>query len=313
MRTNLTLKQLEALLAIATHGNFTAAAEYLHVSQPALSRVVRLAEESLGVRVFDRDTRSVRLTPEGEELIPIAKRVVGEFHESTGELYQFMDGKRGRVRVSAVPSLAQSLLLESIKRYQVDYPAVEFTLRVDGAKEILDLLERREIDVGLGVQPPPDGRFNYRHLRNDHFVLVCRRDDPLNDAQELDQPLTWQAFATRPFIAALPNTSTRAATDAAFQEAGVTIRRTLEIATLDLQLLGGVIAANLGLTVLPQSTFASLGRQDLVSRPLRGPVMRRRIGILSLAGRSLSTAVERFCEYVACQSGVSRSCDRLSS
>lgn len=111
MRNSLTLKQMAALVAIAEQGNFSAAADHLHVSQPALSRTVRLAEEGLGTRIFDRDTRSVSLTPEGEELLPIARRILGEFNDSMGELFQFMEGKRGRVRVSAVPSVAQSLLL----------------------------------------------------------------------------------------------------------------------------------------------------------------------------------------------------------
>ncbi|MCD9120633.1 LysR family transcriptional regulator [Cupriavidus sp. UGS-1] len=298
MRTSLTLKQLEAILAIAKHGNFTAAAEHLHVSQPALSRIVRLAEESLGTRIFDRDTRSVTLTPEGEELIPIATRVLDEFNESTGELYQFMEGKRGRVRVSALPSIAQYLLLDSVKRYCTDYPGVGFTLRVDTADQILALLERREIDVGLGVQPPPDGRFNYRHLYDDHFVLVCPRDDALNDHKTRDRALSWRVFASRPFIAVTPGTSTRAATDAAFIEAGVTIRPVLEVASMDLQFIGGLVASGLGLTALPRSTFTHLGQAGLAARSLNDPVMQRRIGILSLAGRSMSTAVERFCSYV---------------
>ena len=110
MRSTLSLRQLEAILAIAEHGNFSSAAEHLHVSQPALSRTIRLAEDSLGARIFDRDTRSVSLTPAGLELLPIARRIVGEFTDSMSELSQFMEGRRGSVRVAALPSMAQSLM-----------------------------------------------------------------------------------------------------------------------------------------------------------------------------------------------------------
>ena len=298
MRTKLTLKQLEALLAIATHGNFRAAAEHLHVSQPALSRTVRLAEESLGTRIFDRDTRSVSLTPDGEELMPIAKRILDEFSESIGDLVHFMEGTRGRVRVSAVPSVAKFLLLDAVQRFHANYPEVGFSLRVDAADQILALLERREIDVGLSVQPPPDGRFGYRHLFDDQFVLVCSRHDDLGDPAVREQPLDWSAFATRPFIAVMPGTNTRAVTDAAFMEAGIALRPAFEVANLDLLLLGGLVAAGLGLSALPRSTAWCLNQPDVVARPLQAPVMRRRVGILSLAGRSMSAAAERFCGYV---------------
>lgn len=298
MRTNLTLKQLAALAAIAEQGNFSAAADHLHVSQPALSRTVRLAEECLGTRIFDRDTRSVCLTPEGEELLPIAKRILGEFNDSMGELSQFIEGTRGRVRVSAVPSVAHSLVLDAVRRYSSNHPSVSFMLRVDSAEGILDLLERREIDVGLSVQPPPDGRFTYRHLQDDDFVLVCHRNDPLAGSGLEDAPLEWSVFESRPFIAVMSGTSTRAATDAAFNENGLTVRPVHEVASINLPLVGGLISAGLGLTVLPRSSMSCLGQPDLLARRLHGPVMRRRIGIVCLARRSLSAAVRRFAESV---------------
>lgn len=298
MRTNLSLKQLEVLLAIVDHGNFSAAAEHLFVSQPALSRTVRLAEDNLGARIFDRDTRQVSLTPAGEELVPIARRVLDEFNDSMGELSQFMEGKRGRVRVSAVPSMAQSLLLEVVSLYSQAHPGVGFMLRVDTAEQILALLDRKETDVGLSAQPPPDGRFNYRHLQDDNFVLICPSDDPLAKAGSANEPLDWSVFASRPFIAVTPGSNTRAATDAAFMEAGVTVRPTHEVASTNLPLIGGLIAAGLGLSALPASTLSCLVQPTLVARPLARPTMRRRIGIVTLAGRTLSVSAQRFCEYI---------------
>lgn len=299
MPTSLTLKQMAALVAIAQRGNFSAAAEFLHVSQPALSRTVRMAEEALGARIFDRDTRSVSLTPEGEELLPIAQRILGEFNDSMGELAQFMEGKRGRVRVSAVPSMAQSLLLKAASRYGRSHPGVHLSLRVDPADHILDLLERREIDIALSVQPPPDGRFTYQHLVDDEFVLVCRKGDPLAGAGLEDAPLGWKVFANRPFIGVMTGTSTRSATQAAFMENGVTVRPVHEVATIDLPLVGGMIRAGLGITVLPRSSMSCTGHPELVARRLHRPVMHRRIGIVRLAGRSPSAAVLRFGELVA--------------
>jgi LysR family carnitine catabolism transcriptional activator len=296
-RTYLGLRQLESIVAIADNGSFSAAAEQLHVSQPALSRTVRLAEESLGARVFDRDTRSVSLTPAGMELLPIARRVVREFGDSISELSQFMEGRRGRVRVSALPSMAQLLLLEAVAGFAGEHPQVEFLLRVDSADTVLGLIESRDIDIGLTVQPPPDGRFSYQHLHDEEFVLICRADDPLA-VQSRGRALTWDVFEKRHFIAATPGSNTRGATDAAFMRAGLNIRPAHEVGSSNLPVIGGLVAAGLGLSVLPASTLACLNQPGLVARRLGKPRMKRKVGIVTLEGRTLSVATNRFCEFL---------------
>jgi DNA-binding transcriptional LysR family regulator len=297
-RSNLGLRQLESIVAIADCGSFSAAAERLHVSQPALSRTVRLAEESLGARVFDRDTRSVSLTPAGIELLPIARRIVREFGESMSELSEFMEGRRGRVRVSALPSMAQTLLVDAVAAFNRAYPQVEFLLRSDTADTVLNLIESRDVDIGLTVQPPPDGRFAYQHLHDEEFVLICRADDPIAARASRGRAVAWDAFAKRPFIAATPGSNTRGATDAAFMRAGLTVRPAHEVASSNLQVIGALVAAGLGMSVLPASTFACLNQADLVSRRLGEPQMKRKVGIVTLGGRTLSVATARFCEQL---------------
>jgi LysR family transcriptional regulator, carnitine catabolism transcriptional activator len=305
MRTRLSLRQLEAIVGIADRGSFSAAAEQLHVSQPALSRTVRLAEESLGTRVFDRDTRRVSLTPAGTELLAIARRVLLEFEDSMGELVQFMEGRRGRIRVSAVPSMAQSLLVDAVARFALAHPEVDFLLGVEPADQVLAKLEAREIEVGLTVQPPPDGRFSYRHLHDEELVLICRSDDPLAVASPRGAPLDWKVFETRRFIAATPGSHTRGATDAAFMQAGITVRPTHEVASSNLPFIGALVAAGLGLSVLPEGTLTRLNQPGLVARRLRKPHVTRKVGIVALAGRTLSVAAMRFCEHLAAHESAS--------
>ena len=298
MAAKLGLRQLESIVAIAEHGSFSAAAQRLHVSQPALSRTVRLAEEALGARLFDRDTRRVSLTPAGTELLPIARRIVLEFSDSMGELAQFVEGRRGRVRVSALPSMAQSLLVDAVAGFTLEHPQVEFVLRADPADKVLGLIEARDIDIGLTVQPPPDGRYSYEHLRDDEFVLILRADDPLALQTPPDQALAWRVLAERRFIAASPGSNTRSATDAAFMRAGVTVRPAHEVASSNLPVIGSCVAAGLGLSVLPASTLACLNQSALVARRLVHPRMTRRVGIVALAGRTLSLATTRFCAHL---------------
>jgi LysR family carnitine catabolism transcriptional activator len=178
-------------------------------------------------------------------------------------------------------------------------------LRVDSADTVLGLIERRDVDIGLTVQPPPDGRFAYQHLHDDEFVLVCRADDPLVTQTATDRPLGWEVFTRRRYIAAAPGSNARTATDSAFMKAGVTVRPSHEVASTNLPLIGGLVAAGLGISALPVSTLGCLNQPALVSRRLVRPRLNRRVGIVTLSGRTLSLATTGFCEHLAQQGAAS--------
>ncbi len=92
MRISILPQQLAAFAQLARTGSFSETARRQGVSQPALSRSVQQMEAAIGRRLFDRTTRSVVLTPTGQELLPIAERLVAEFDSSFGELARFIDG-----------------------------------------------------------------------------------------------------------------------------------------------------------------------------------------------------------------------------
>src|SRR3546814_19898677 len=99
MAMNLTLRQLQAFRAVADLGSFSEAAERLHLSQPALSATIRKLEEMLNVRLFDRTTRQIALTPEGEELRRLANRLIDEFEAVSGDLQDYLARRSEERRV----------------------------------------------------------------------------------------------------------------------------------------------------------------------------------------------------------------------
>jgi DNA-binding transcriptional LysR family regulator len=110
MPTSLNLRHLEALIAIARAGNFTRAAQALHISQPSLTVQIRQLEEALGVRLLDRNTRSVRLTQIGRELTPVIERLVREVDSVVLNARDLATGNRGLVTVAALPSISATIL-----------------------------------------------------------------------------------------------------------------------------------------------------------------------------------------------------------
>ena len=114
MRIDLTLRQLEAFVQVANAGSFRQAALQLGQSQPALSRFIQQAEQTLATRLFDRDTRHVRITDAGRELLPIAQRILRDFDDALGGFGEFMAGRSGCISVVTLPSTGIALLPQAM-------------------------------------------------------------------------------------------------------------------------------------------------------------------------------------------------------
>jgi len=273
---------------VAATGSFSEAAKLLALSQPALSRTVKALEAIIGDQLFDRDTRHVTLTPTGHALRPVAERLVAEFTDGFGELAQFVAGRRGRVTIAALPSIAAVLLPCALARFRTDTPNVEVLIQDSLSQSVMAAVEEGRADMGLTVQPAPNGTMIYTPLLSDAFGLVCREDDALAGDKG---PLAWSAFTERPFIAMAPSSSVRAMTDAAFLQAGLAVAPLFECAFLGTT--GHLVAARLGISALPRLTLPLTGAPGLVWRPLRKPLLRRRIGVVVRARRSLAPAATR--------------------
>lgn len=280
--------QLTAFLRLAETHSFTEAAEASLVSQPAFSRTIQSLEQLLGARLFTRDTRNIELTVVGAELLPIAQRLVNETRSAHDEIAQVVDGRRGRLRVAALPSVAAALLPRAIARFRASHPDVDVAIADSLSELVLDLVADGGADIGLTVRPPANRRLSYRSLLTDRFCLVSRAiDAPAEDAA-----VDWHFFERRPFIAMSRASSVRIMTDAAFLQAGVAVTPLYECTHLSTT--GGLVAAGLGITALPQLAIAILADPQLVARSLAGPVLDRSIGAVTRAGRPPAPAAAAF-------------------
>lgn len=290
MKTALTLQQLEAFSEVARTGNFRLAARGLHVSQPALSRTIRMAEDIVGARLFDRDTRRVELTPAGHELLPIARRILADFNSAFSELTQFLDGRSGHITIAAVPSAGLALIPTAISSFRKNHPNVEFTLLESPADVVKNMVEEGNADVGITVRPPAHEPFNYRHWVDDPIVLLCRTDDPLAKRRVVP----WSVFSAKPFIPAGIKSSIRPITDAALF--GMSVEQRLEYPSI--ASAGAMVLAGFGLTALPKMALLALNTAGLTTVPLKDPVISRPMGLVTRIGRSLSPTALAFIDHV---------------
>jgi len=288
MRIPLSLAQLEAFMEVARTANFREAAVNLHVSQPALSRTIRLAEEALDTRLFDRDTRHVELTPSGRELLPIAQRILRDFDSGFSELGQFLEGRRGHITVMTLPSAGVAWLVPAIAAFRQKFPQVGFTLLEGQDQALRSALTEGRADFAVTMRPKQQEPYRYAHLLDDPFVVLCRKDHPLASKKKTQ----WSAFAGEPFLSAASSSSIRSITDAAFLRRRQAVPDGLEYPSIPT--VASMVRAGLGITAIPQLSLNLLDAQDLATVPLMGPIMSRPIGLVTRPGRSLSPVARTF-------------------
>ena len=299
MWNNISLSTLRVFLRVAQTCSFSEASRLEHVSQPALSRTIRLLEEQLGARLFDRNTRNVSLTAAGAKLQPVAERLISEYDLAFTDLAQALSGERGRVTVGALPSVAAAFLPAVLARFRSERPQVEVRVEDDLSDPLLDSLQDRRIDFAVTIAPEQMGQLDFQPLFSDECLLVMRKGDPL----DAPTPINWAALENTRFIAMAPASSVRRMTDAAFARANVVVRPLYECAHLST--VGGLIHAGLGLSALPASTLPLLGSTDFVSRPLTEPSISRSIGLVTLKSRSPSPQAEALMKLIRRRAAVS--------
>ena len=143
------LEQLRSFVEVARLGNFTRAAEQLHLAQPSLSRQIAALEQDLGAELFHRARGGSTLTVAGESLLPLARRMLADAESVRRELAELAGLERGRVRLGATPTLCISLVAEVLSAFHAAHPAIELHLSEQGSRRLLDELAGGELDLAL--------------------------------------------------------------------------------------------------------------------------------------------------------------------
>jgi len=182
----MTVKQMRAFLAVAQSLSFAAACERLHLSQSALSLTIKGLEEGLGGRLFSRNTRNVALTPEGESLLPLARRLIADWDNAEDELRQRFTLQRGRVTVAAMPSFAGNLLPPILKIFRARYPQVNVTVHDLINEQVLEMVRDRQVELGVAFEPAEGSSLAFTPLYLDRFIAVVPGDSPLAECAEID-------------------------------------------------------------------------------------------------------------------------------
>jgi DNA-binding transcriptional LysR family regulator len=286
---NLTIRQLEVFSVASRSATFSEAAKRLGISQPSLSNMIAKIEELLGLSLFDRTTRTLALTAEGERLSVVARDLVRNFQSSLHGLRETTGRRHGHLSMTVLPSIASSIAPRAIQLFLETYPdfdiALHDTTRQDGLVWVLD----RVVDFGILSDTPKVSELRCEKVYVDYFQVVCNAADKTAARRSL----AWKDIAALPLILT-GSAQIRRDIETAWNRAGVTITPRFEVANIITGL--ALVSAGLGVTILPRSYATPSTSGELVSLPLDDTALRRDIEIVRRGDRILSAAVEHMIE-----------------
>ncbi len=280
------LKQLRALVAIAETGNVTKASALLNTVQPAVSRLLRLLEEDLGVDLFTRHRHGMELTDPGRALLEYARRIMNEVDRARAEIKPTRGSVGGIVTIGLLPSTSDLLSGAVIDAVTRAYPGIRLRFSVGHGGHLQQWLVAGEIDLALLYDQEPTASIQVKQLVVESQWVVGLPKLKLRPGKPV--PLKW--IATQPLI--LPSTShgLRTLVEQAAASKNIILQVAVETNAPSVQ--KSLVLVGHGVTVLPAiAVYEDVARGILSAAPITNPVIERKIGLALSTSRQATHPV----------------------
>lgn len=287
------LRQLRYFIEVAEREHISEAAIHLHVAQSAISRQIANLEAELGVELFERVGRNVKLTLIGKTFLTHSITALQVIDYAKKQIDEYLNPEKGIIKIGFPTSLASHLLPTVISAFKKEHPSVAFQLRQGSYNYLIDAVKNRELNLAfLGPLPPKDESINSTILFTENFSALLpanhpyakRNSIPLIDLRKEDFVLFPEGYVLN-----------KIAVDAC-NSVGFSPNVTSE--GEDMDAIKGLVAAGIGISLLPESTFYDTTPRFTVKIPIEAPVIRRTVGILRPAKRELSPSEKVFHQFV---------------
>ncbi|MGI9950929.1 selenium metabolism-associated LysR family transcriptional regulator [Moorellaceae bacterium AZ2] len=289
------LNQLETFVITVEKGTLSAAAEELHLTQPAVSKQLKALEEAFGLRLLERSGREVKLTEGGRIFYRRAREVLRLLEQLRRELAQVSKLVRGELLLGASTIPGQYVLPRLIGHFKAQYPGVEVKLTIGGSEDILHRLGEGEIEIGVvGAEERRKG-FLYQRLVRDELILILPPDHPWAGRPALKAT----ELVDADWVCREEGSGTRRVVEDRLRAAGVVLpaaRIVMELGSTEAVV--NAVEAGLGVSMVSRwAAEKSLKLGRLATVPVEGVNLERDLFLVHRA-RELSPAASAFMEFV---------------
>lgn len=287
------LRQIQYFIEVAKREHVSEAAVALHVAQSAVSRQISNLESSLGVKLFSRDGRNVKLTPIGHKFLDHMEQAMQVIENAKLEIAESLDPERGTVRIGFPSSLASSTLPIAISGFRELHPHVKFELHQGSYRFLINSVAQGKIDLAfIGPVPNEEKSIQGHVLFVEDIVALLPIEHPLaaNSSIQLSQ-LKDDSFIVFPEGFILRDLVVKACQ-------GVGFEPTVTFEGDDIDAIKGLVAAGLGVTLIPEITLIDSLPRQTVKLPISEPTVTRTVGVITPSERDLLPTEQLFYQFI---------------
>lgn len=284
----ITLRQINGFLAAAELLSFTAAAQRLHMTQPAFSQLIREMEDALGMKLFDRSTRKVALTDFGESARARLGRSLGTIREVCREARSVARLEAGHLGIGTLQSTAIGIVTDALGLLKRQAPGLSVSLHEDFNGALLDRLGAGDFEIAVCAQSDAPAEIAFTPLFTESFVAIV----PTGHASEGRRWFDWRSLEGGAVVLTAQRSSTREQVSRALTTSGMRIEASYQVENMFTAM--NMVRAGLGITFVPEAVLDSVPRTGVAIVRVRKPAVRRTIGVAHRRERALSPAAARF-------------------
>ncbi|MDD1502923.1 LysR family transcriptional regulator [Lysinibacillus xylanilyticus] len=287
------LRQLRYFVEVAEREHISEAAEHLHVAQSAISRQIANLEDELGTPLFERVGRNVKLTPIGKIFLKHTITALKAIDFAAKQVEEYLDPAKGTIKIGFPTSLASYVLPTVISAFKREYPDLQFQLRQGSYRFLIDAVKNRELNLAfLGPLPPKDESIHSTILFTENIAALLPAKHPLAKKESIQlADLRNDLFVLFPDGYILHKVAMDACRAAGFSPNVISEGE-------DLDALKGLVAAGIGVSLLPESSLYDSAARFTVKVPIKAPAIPRTVGIISPVNREIAPSEKIFLDFV---------------
>lgn len=285
------IRHLHYFLQVAHHKSFTRAAQSLYITQPTISKMIKSIEEELGVVLFNRSGKQVELTDAGQVIFAQAQDIVHSFQHLSVELDDLIHLKKGRITIGLPPMIGSSFFPRVLGKFREQYPDIVIQLVEDGAKKVEEHVEKGLLDIGVVLSPANEALFHSFSLVEEKLMLLVHPSHRLAEQEKVKLSELHQEF----FVFFRKDFALHDRVIAECVRAGFQPQVVYESSQWDF--ISEMVAANLGIALLPEPICRELDRNRIRVLPLVDPVIPWHLVMIWRKDRYLSFAAREWLRF----------------